>query len=42
VTPGTLIAWHRRLMKGKRAYPNVIGRPPVPEEIRALVRRLAR
>ena len=42
VTPGTLLVWHRRLMKGKWRYPNTVGRPPVPEEIRELVRRLAR
>ncbi len=42
VTPGTLLAWHRRLIKNKRAYPGTAGRPPVPEEIRALVQRLAR
>ena len=42
VTPGTLIAWHRRLIKKKWAYPNTMGRPPIPEEIRELVCRLAR
>ena len=42
VTPGTLLAWHRRLAKKKWTYPNTAGRPPVPEEIRELVRRLAR
>jgi putative transposase len=42
VTPGTLLAWHRRLIKKKWTYPNTTGRPPVPEEIRELVRRLAR
>jgi transposase InsO family protein len=42
VTPGTLLAWHRRLIKKKWTYPNAAGRPPVPEEIRELVRRLAR
>jgi putative transposase len=42
VTPGTLLAWHRRLVKTKWTYPNTTGRPPVPEEIRELVRRLAR
>ena len=41
-TPGTLLAWQRRLVKKKRTYPNTIGRPPVPEEIRELVRLLAR
>ena len=33
---------NRRLIKNKWAYPNTTGRPPVPEEIRGLVRRLAR
>ena len=42
VTPGTLLAWHRRIVKNKWIYPNATGRPPVPEEIRELVRRLAR
>ena len=41
VTPGTLLAWHRRIVKNKWTYPNATGRPPVPEEIRELVRRLA-
>ena len=34
VTPGTLLAWHRRMIKNKWTYPNTTGRPPVPEEIR--------
>jgi transposase InsO family protein len=42
VTPGTLLAWHRRLVNKKWTYPNTTGPPPVPEEIRELVRRLAR
>jgi putative transposase len=42
VTPGTLLAWHRRLIKNKWTCPNASGRPPVPEEVRELVRRLAR
>jgi hypothetical protein len=42
VMPGTLLAWHRRLVDKKWTYPNTTGRPPVREEIRELVRRLAR
>jgi putative transposase len=42
VTPGTLLGWHRRLVRKKWTYPHTSGRPPVPEEIRELVRRLAR
>ena len=42
VTPGTLLAWHRHIVKNQWTYPNTTGRPPVPEEIRELVRRLAR
>src|SRR5258708_17244142 len=42
VTPGTLLGCHRRLIKNMRAYPNAARRPPVPDEIRELVRRLAR
>jgi putative transposase len=42
VTPGTLLTWHRRIVKNKWTYPNATGRPPVPKEIRELVRRLAR
>ena len=29
VTPGTLLAWHRRLIKNKWTCPNASGRPPV-------------
>ena len=41
VTPGTMLAWHRRLIKSKWTYPNTTGRPPIPEDIRELVKRLA-
>jgi putative transposase len=42
VTPGTLLAWHRRLARRKWAYPDAPGRPPVPGGVRALVGQLAR
>jgi hypothetical protein len=42
VTPGTLLAWHRRLVRKKWTYPSSPGRPPVPDKVRALVEQLAR
>src|SRR5450755_2206941 len=42
VTPGTLLAWHRRLARKKRTYPHAAGRPPVPDQVRELVEQLAR
>ncbi len=41
VTPGTLLAWHRRLIQRKRTYPGKPGRPPAGKEIRDPVLRLA-
>jgi hypothetical protein len=34
VTPCTLLAWHRRVIKNKWTYPSTAGRP-VPEEVRS-------
>ena len=42
VTPGTLLAWHRPLLRKKWTYPSRPGRPPVPDKVRALVEQLAR
>ena len=41
VTPGTLLAWHRRLITRKWTYPGRPGRPGTSAEIRAMVLRLA-
>jgi len=39
VTPGTLLAWHRRLLTRRWTYPSPPGRPPTGKEIRELVLR---
>jgi putative transposase len=42
VTPGTLLRWHRRMAAAKWRQPRAPGRPPVPDELVALIVRLAR
>jgi putative transposase len=41
VTPGTILRWHRQLVRNKWTYPNRTGRPPVSAEIAELIERLA-
>jgi putative transposase len=42
VSQGTLLRWHRRLVAAKWRQPRPLGRPPVPDELVALIVRLAR
>ncbi|MBS2548548.1 integrase core domain-containing protein [Catenulispora sp. NL8] len=41
VTPGTLLRWHHRLIANKWHQPKPPGRPPIPDELVALIVRLS-
>jgi transposase InsO family protein len=41
ITPGTLLAWHRRLITRKWTYPRRPGRPSAGQEVRDLALRLS-
>jgi transposase InsO family protein len=42
VTPATVLRWHRRLVAHRWTYPRRTGRPPLPDEVAALIERFAR
>src|SRR6476620_5618878 len=41
ITPDTILRWHRRLVRTEWTYPNRPGRPPIHDELAALVVRMA-
>ena len=42
MTPGTLLSWHRRLVRWRWTYPHSGGRPPVDAKIAELIGQMAR
>jgi putative transposase len=42
VTPGTILRWHRHLVRRRWTYSNRSGRPPLDDVLAALVERMAR
>lgn len=42
VTPGTLLGWHRRLVRWRWTYPDRGGRPPVDPRVVVLIGQMAR
>jgi putative transposase len=41
ITPGTILRWHRRLVRKRWTYPNRPGRPPINDVLAALVVQMA-
>jgi putative transposase len=42
VTPGTLLRWHRRLVRWRWTYSRKGGRPPIDAKLAALIEQMAR
>ena len=42
VTPGSILRWHRQLVRRRWTYPNRPGRPPIDDVVASLVARMAR